>query len=168
MKFLDSNGLTYLWGKIKGFLGEKGDNIDLSGRRLRLRVGNDVISFVDLPEAGDIYATEETVIGTWIDGRPLYRQVFIYTPGDVSPGAKYPLDSVSPFIDTFMVPFSFVTVDGHITNLPNITPEFSYTKLEYDETNHILFYYTTESEYTVNVTITVIAMYTKETDPPTI
>lgn len=30
-------------------------------------------------ESLDIYSTEETKIGTWIDGKPLYRKVFIFT-----------------------------------------------------------------------------------------
>ena len=29
--------------------------------------------------ANDIYSTNETVIGTWIDGKPLYRKSFNYT-----------------------------------------------------------------------------------------
>lgn len=29
--------------------------------------------------AGDVYSTEETKIGTWIDGKPLYRKVFVVT-----------------------------------------------------------------------------------------
>lgn len=33
----------------------------------------------DMPSAGpalDIYSTEETVVGTWIDGKPIYRKVW--------------------------------------------------------------------------------------------
>ena len=35
--------------------------------------------------ANDIYSTNETVIGTWIDGKPLYRKCFNYTAttGDI-------------------------------------------------------------------------------------
>ena len=32
--------------------------------------------------AGEIYSTEETRIGTWIDGKPLYRKVFRFTTPD--------------------------------------------------------------------------------------
>lgn len=33
--------------------------------------------------AGDVYSTEETRIGTWIDGKPLYRRVYqITTPAE--------------------------------------------------------------------------------------
>lgn len=35
--------------------------------------------------AGEIYSTDETRIGTWIDGKPLYRKVFsLKVPSDVS------------------------------------------------------------------------------------
>jgi len=34
----------------------------------------------DMPSAGpalDIYSTEETVVGTWIDGKPVYRKMYV-------------------------------------------------------------------------------------------
>ena len=32
----------------------------------------------------DVYSTNETVIGTWIDGKPLYRRYFNFTTGSQS------------------------------------------------------------------------------------
>lgn len=35
--------------------------------------------------AGEVYSTEETVIGTWIDGKPLYRRVHqVTTPSEAA------------------------------------------------------------------------------------
>lgn len=31
----------------------------------------------NLPLANNIYSTEETVIGTWIDGKPIYQKTFV-------------------------------------------------------------------------------------------
>ena len=39
MKFLDSAGLEYLWGKLKTALGGKGDSFALSGQTLSLKAG---------------------------------------------------------------------------------------------------------------------------------
>lgn len=45
---------------------------------------NNILSMInELPEGGssggtsDIYSTEESVIGTWIDGKPIYRKVIV-------------------------------------------------------------------------------------------
>ena len=31
--------------------------------------------------AGEVYSTEETRIGTWVDGKPLYKKAFVDTTG---------------------------------------------------------------------------------------
>ena len=36
------------------------------------------------PLSNDVYSTEETRIGTWIDGKPLYRKTFVLTTHQVS------------------------------------------------------------------------------------
>ena len=39
--------------------------------------------------AGEVYSTEETRIGTWIDGRPIYRRVFqITTPSTLNANTR--------------------------------------------------------------------------------
>lgn len=41
----------------------------------------DLVVYVAIEEAGqaplEVYSTEETVVGTWIDGKPIYRRVFV-------------------------------------------------------------------------------------------
>lgn len=51
MGYLDQDGLTYLWQKIKTAIDEKLEGVT----------------------AQEVYSTEEQRIGTWIDGKPLYR-----------------------------------------------------------------------------------------------
>lgn len=57
---------------------------------------------------GDIYSTEEQVIGTWIDGKPLYRQVVLVT----SPSGN------STSLDDVVIPANtereIVFIKGHI------------------------------------------------------
>lgn len=52
MGFLDENGLAHFWEKVKAAIDAK-----LPGG-----------------SGGEVYSTEEQRIGTWIDGKPLYRK----------------------------------------------------------------------------------------------
>ena len=66
MKILNETGLAYLWGKIKNMLGiPTGGIIDYEGDTIP-----EGYEEVDSP---DIHSTNEKVIGTWYDGKPLYR-----------------------------------------------------------------------------------------------
>lgn len=48
-------------------------------------------------DTGEIYSTEETRIGTWIDGKPLYRKTFIVTlPSESSTSWTY-YDTIENF-----------------------------------------------------------------------
>ena len=112
MKFLDSTGLAYLWGKIKTALGGKGDCLDLNGQTLSLKSGENALSSVTLPgggssDGGEVYSTEETVIGTWIDGKALYRKVVnfsVITTNDLfgnTTAYTFPNDCIIQKLDGF-------------------------------------------------------------------
>lgn len=108
MGFLDNAGLTYFWGKVKTALAGKqntitpGEGLEKSGDTIGLTTPTRGIvtqaEYDALPEAernkglyvipdggsgggsgGEVYSTEEQVIGTWIDGKPLYRRVAHWT-----------------------------------------------------------------------------------------
>lgn len=59
MSFLNETGLSYFWNKTKAFLDSK-----------------------------FTYKTEETRIGTWINGKPIYRKIFTGNVGTVSETSK--------------------------------------------------------------------------------
>ena len=44
----------------------------------------DIVIYVAIERTGDapyeVYSTEETVVGRWIDGKPIYRKMYIGTP----------------------------------------------------------------------------------------
>lgn len=42
-----------------------------------LKDGQEVIITDDYDSNGDIYSTEEIVVGRWIDGKPIYRRTFV-------------------------------------------------------------------------------------------
>jgi hypothetical protein len=39
--------------------------------------GEEIDNLLGEVENGEIYSTEEQVVGTWIDGKPLYRKVYV-------------------------------------------------------------------------------------------
>lgn len=42
-------------------------------------------------QTSEVYSTEEQVIGTWIDGKPLYRKVVQFTIGNINTSNQYRL-----------------------------------------------------------------------------
>lgn len=77
---------------VKGDKGEPGKDATVNGKNaITISAGNNVSiatgedGTVTISAAGgggsggDVYSTEETKIGTWIDGKPLYRKVFVVT-----------------------------------------------------------------------------------------
>ena len=101
-KFLNGDRVYELWAKIKSALSGKqdvltaGDGIRLEANAIRVttpvrgltqaeydrlpegeRGGLCVITDAGtaLPKRGEVYSTLETRIGTWIDGKPIYRRV---------------------------------------------------------------------------------------------
>lgn len=81
MGYLDNNGLAHLWAALKAALNGKQEK--LTGTPGQLvgfdEGGNAVPQSADGLGGGgsseEVYTIEETKIGTWIDGKPLYRKV---------------------------------------------------------------------------------------------
>lgn len=81
MGYLDNNGLAHLWAALKTVLNGKQEK--LTGTPGQLvgfdEGGNAVPQSADGLGGGgsseETYTTQETKIGTWIDGKPLYRKV---------------------------------------------------------------------------------------------
>lgn len=51
-------------------------------------------SNVSLKDRGEVYSTEETRIGTWINGKPLYRKVFIIPAFNVNNDSLFTIGTV--------------------------------------------------------------------------
>ena len=59
-------------------LKEQFENEDKLNERYNL-ISNIKIGSSSGDSANEVYSTDEMVIGTWIDGKPLYRKTFIFT-----------------------------------------------------------------------------------------
>lgn len=85
MGYLDNAGLAHLWGKIKGYVSTPTKTLTqaeynaLSEEEkqadILYAITDDGGSSGGGASTGEVYSTEETQIGTWIDGKPLYRKV---------------------------------------------------------------------------------------------
>jgi len=69
---------------------------------------------------GETYSTEETVIGTWIDGKPIYRKVYNIT------GSNLTQDVTDLHIDTLVKLDGFIN-DGMPLNLYMDNSHFCFT-----------------------------------------
>lgn len=109
-----------------------------------------------LPTGGadDVYSTEETRIGTWIDGKPLYRKVSIGNFGSASSGWK-DIDTI-PDVDTVVRMTGACVIDIARCALPD---RLASIWLRYGAVSVMAY----DSTYAGNQ-VTVITEYTKTTD----
>lgn len=109
----------------------------------------------------EVYSTEEVRIGTWIDGKPLYRKMYTVTlPSSTNVGG-YQLE---PYPDEFEVKsYSglFVDVWGAIHTVPD---HWANEFLTFCFMNHYIRVSFNSTSY-VSRPVTLFLEYTKTTDP---
>lgn len=124
---------------------------------MKLVIGGEA---VEIPGGGggEIYSTEETRIGTWIDGKPLYRQVLqLTTPNAME--AK--VAEINETIDVKHIwGFIHFTSNDNILTTAPANACFSALFIRRDP-NSIWFYNTNTTYYNKSITVTI--EYTKTT-----
>ena len=112
----------------------------------------------------DVYSTTEKVVGTWIDGKPIYRKCgYISGPVEIGVSTHYLIDSVlnSSYIE------NIINTGGSANNNNNLLPIGGYTdssvRLNLGAMPNGLCLLNTNSTYTVNK-IAWWVEYTKTTD----
>ena len=119
--------------------------------------------------AGEVYSTEETRIGTYIDGRPLYRICKTHSGIDLLNNSSAVLDSFSKDVNIVSLK-SIVTTTGWATNNRWFTNSFYSVKgdyfymLEDENSKNIIISSKFSSSTKVNIVLAV--EYTKTTDEP--
>ena len=71
---------------IQGLPGESlpvGTEVDFDGTASNIPVG-----WEQVEDEGEVYSTNEVRVGTWIDGKPLYRKVIVYDGAAIPSGNK--------------------------------------------------------------------------------
>lgn len=108
--------------------------------------------------SGEVYSAEETRIGTWIDGKPIYRKC-VFVPsvvGDTNVFLMGDIQDRDEYISIRMVPYGDVIITDNIFfNFPESM------RIWYSKEEGICY----QVPSTYNIThMTVILEYTKTTD----
>lgn len=121
---------------------------------------------------GDSYSTEETVIGTWIDGKPIYRKVFnLNIPHTSTQSSSYQLPVNIPYLKNIITHYGFYRADFYLTPntlSPRTIPQSNMFIYAYDSQNTNVpaenrnFYFSLQT--TSDYIISVIVEYTKTSD----
>lgn len=114
--------------------------------------------------SGEVYSTEESRIGTWIDGKPLYRKVWsTITPN--SSGSWVPIADASDLnVETCVSLSGIETAGDEVIPLPFLSSS-SYTYLSYSIANKNIRSLLNGTTH-LNRPIIIVFEYTKTTDEP--
>ena len=128
---------------------------------------NDTVYYIpDMPvSSGESYSTEEQVIGTWIDGKPLYRRVINSTTPNVETDG-------TPTNKTMYITECNVETMVTLRGIANISGVFAYSGQTWNDYSFYLNYVSNEKFIGVslnritwaNQPLIVILEYTKTTD----
>lgn len=191
MGFLDFDGLSHFFEKVVSYTRsayKAGDGVTINECKINVDVpvygvyakdsfdelpketqnkGLYVVTdgMVSLSEIENAYSTEETRIGTWIDGKPLYRKVLSYTISNADTSYRILMPHNSNII--------VVNIDGRImgelegTQILFTVPTGSVISGTFQSllvyNNNGLAFATTNSMF-VGATLYAIIEYTKTTD----
>lgn len=133
-----------------------------TGTLNKLQVGNDIYSVGGGSGSGDSYSTTEQVVGTWIDGRPLYQKTYS-VPTEWSSTSGVILDAnfkPSLYDVCFMVGVCMTVNNDYI----NASGQFggAGNELYYRETSGLGYINASDSVSITNLSLTV--RYTKVAD----
>jgi len=119
--------------------------------------------------ASNVYSTEETVCGTWIDGKPIYRKVITGTLAAES-GISIVFASVPELNIDRLINLSGNVIDNQ--NITQITLQTSYNRTDglftainmgyYSQDKAIKYHLISKDKYLAGCTAYVILEYTKQ------
>lgn len=102
----------------------------------------------------NIYSTTETVVGTWIDGKPIYRKVFT---GNIASSIEHGLTNVS-FVNSYGY---IISSSSAFVPLSSVRPTNAGYYIGYYVTNQYIIF---DKAADVNGVATITLEYTKTTD----
>lgn len=124
-----------------------------------------VEKFKELEEA-NIYSTEETVVGKWIDGKILYRKIIETTAPETTADGTYVTGyyKFAENVENAILEYGFLeTSDGIINPLPYITNDGCTIKLYFNANNKAIRLTNSIKNFN-GLSITISVLYTKTTD----
>ena len=123
--------------------------------------GVEIATLNDIPSPLDVYSTEEKIIGTWIDGKSLYRKSFI-VKGITATSYTFSLASLN--MDMFFFDFTHSIFKQDVYSLPFgiYASNTDYNRVFFQDNNTIVFQF--GSVYTMSKDLYFTLEYTKTTD----
>ena len=112
------------------------------------------------------YSTEETKIGTWIDGKPLYRKTIIYTSGFVIGGEKVFTHGIANLDEVVSYKAKYLRSDDTTQFIPTIHSDMQKWAsgiYDFSHTSFTLYVGSLNNDFTINKLIITLE-YTKTTD----
>lgn len=118
---------------------------------------------IDIGSVGEVYSTEEIRIGTWIDGKPLYRKVYEATSLSNSDFQRVvTLPSGVSYTNVKNI-YGYMDIQStHILGPMNVYDNEELSRSLFVQNNYILMRVVGNVNY--NNPVTIIAEYTKTTD----
>lgn len=113
----------------------------------------------------EVYSTEETRIGTWIDGKPLYRMVVQTHTSKLVHSQNIIFDATGLQIENLIHIGGTIMLDAYITPLTFNNTGNYYSSVFYEKGRKVFLSNVGDSAYT-NKPVYMIFEYTKTTDQP--
>ena len=124
---------------------------------LKNRAGDTIIPVTELDNT---YSTAETRVGTWIDGKPIYRKVFHIT-NPAKTNTNYAI--VSSSLDACVALYGYMKInDGTAVPVPQTDSSSTYSVLLVNASGYLRGRFSYADGLPVSVYVTV--EYTKTTD----
>lgn len=158
----DNAGVASFNGRTGAVMPQEGDyTADMVGAATMEQVDEAIDAKLDTYTPLDVYSTEELRIGTWIDGRPLYRKVVEFTGNTKSEEfVRVPINGIKHLVD---ITGCTLNKTGYGFMFPgrDITIRF-YPSKGYPEFTII------SAGENLGTSVTATCLYTKTTDQATI
>lgn len=122
----------------------------------------------DTAQTEEIYSLTETRIGTWIDGRPLYRNVLLLQLPSYTGYYEFshPIDNLNTIVT--WIAYLKTKATGSILIIPSVSIEGPYQISGYYNSAKNAWCFNIGMDVYTGTSVTVIEEYTKTTDPATI
>lgn len=105
----------------------------------------------------EIYSTEEVRIGTWIDGKPVYRRVFNTQTGSAVNDVTIVVNDVQN-VDYPVYISGIMNLNNRFYQIPD-----SYNDLSFDTSRNCIYHVIRSNAY-IGFPLTIVLEYTKTTD----
>ena len=123
--------------------------------------GVEIATLNDIPSTLDIYSTEETIVGTWIDGRPVYKKTIYIGSASGNSSISHGISNLDMIINAYG---GFLQSGTYREKLPKIVNGNNAWSADFGDFTNTSFSLSIGSAIGTATKIFIILEYTKTTD----